>query len=64
MIKLDAEPMVFFFESLGHMALFKGAVSLAVGLIAGAIVALVRHRLNRGPAIGIIYSNAHTKRRF
>ena len=48
MIKLDAEPMEYFLESLRYMVLFKGAVSLAIGLIAGALTALVRRRMSRG----------------
>ena len=64
MIKLEAGPLAYFLESLGHMVLFKGAVSLAVSLIAGFVAAFARRRMNRGPVIGIIESGAHAKRRF
>ncbi|MBQ2667959.1 MAG: hypothetical protein IJF56_04955 [Clostridia bacterium] len=36
-IKLEAEPVVYFLESIRHMALIKTAVSLAAALIIGAI---------------------------
>ena len=48
MIKLEAEPIEYFLESIGHMVLFKGAISLAAGLVAGGAVALVRRKLDRG----------------
>jgi len=34
-IKLQADPATYFVESVRHMALLKGLLSLAVGLIAG-----------------------------
>jgi len=40
-IKLEAEPMVYFAESIMHMAFFKGIVSLIAALIAGVIVLAV-----------------------
>ena len=41
-IKLAAPPAEYFRESVRHMAPFKGAVSLAAGLIAGALPWLIR----------------------
>ena len=43
-IKLAAPPAEYFRESVRHMAPFKGAVSLAAGLIAGALPWLIRSR--------------------
>ncbi len=36
-IKLAAEPMEYFAESIKHMALFKSTVSLLLAVIAGSI---------------------------
>ena len=36
-IKLEAEPMEYFFKSITHMVFFKAMVSLAAALIFGAI---------------------------
>lgn len=41
-IKLDADPMTYFFENIKHMALLKGLISLVVGLIVGAIPAAIK----------------------
>ena len=41
-IKLAAPPAEYFRESVRHMAPFKGAVSLAAGLIAGALPWLIK----------------------
>ena len=43
-IKLEAEPMEYFLESIRHMAFIKTAVSLVMALIAGAIPFLFRKR--------------------
>lgn len=40
-IKLAAEPMEYFLESIKHMAGFKSAVSLLAGLIAGNIPMII-----------------------
>lgn len=41
-IKLDAEPMEYFVESICHMAFIKVIISLVVSLIIGTISFLVR----------------------
>ena len=43
-IKLDAEPLEYFLESIRHMAFIKTAVSLVAALIAGAIPSFFRKR--------------------
>ena len=43
-IKLEAEPMEYFLESIRHMAFIKTAASLVMALIAGAIPFLFRKR--------------------
>ena len=40
-IKLDATPLTYFFESIKHMALLKGLISLVVGLIIGAVPTII-----------------------
>ena len=40
-IKLDAEPMVYFVESIMHMVFFKSIVSLIAALIAGVIPLMI-----------------------
>ena len=41
-IKLEAEPMELFFESIAHMALFKSVISIAVASAVAAIPCLFR----------------------
>ena len=41
-IKLDAAPMVYFVESITHMAFFKALVSFIAAMIAGVIALMVR----------------------
>lgn len=36
-IKLEAEPMVYFIESITHMVLFKSVISFIIGLVVGVI---------------------------
>lgn len=43
-LKLAADPMMYFLESIKHMVAFKGMISFAVGLLAGAIPALIRKK--------------------
>jgi len=43
-IKLDAEPLEYFLESIRHMAFIKTAASLIPALIAGAIPFLFNRR--------------------
>ena len=43
-IKLEAEPLEYFLESIRHMAFIKTAASLVMALIAGAIPFLFRKR--------------------
>ena len=40
-IKLDAEPIELFIESITHMALFKSIISLAIATIIGVIPLLL-----------------------
>ena len=46
-IKLDADPMTYFFESTKHMALLKGLISLVVGLIVGAIPVAIKKAVHK-----------------
>lgn len=43
-IKLEAEPIEYFIESIRHMAFMKTAASLVTALMAGAIPFLFRRR--------------------
>lgn len=43
-IKLDAEPMVYFIESLKTMVMFKSASSLAAGFIVGMLPFLISRK--------------------
>ena len=43
-IKLDAEPMELFFESIKHMMLFKTMISLVVASVVGAVPFLLRKK--------------------
>lgn len=40
-IKLEADSLTYFIESVKHMALLKGLISLVAGVIAGTISVLV-----------------------
>lgn len=46
-IKLDADPMTYLFESIKHMALLKGLISLVVGLIVGAIPVAIKKAVHK-----------------
>lgn len=46
-IKLDAEPMVYFLESIKHMAPVKSLISLGTGMIAGVVPVLIRKGKDR-----------------
>ncbi len=46
-IKLDADPMTYFFENIKHMALLKGLISLVVGLIVGAIPVAIKKAVHK-----------------
>ena len=43
-IKLDAEPIEYFFKSISHMVFFKAMVSFAVGLVFGAVPFILRKK--------------------
>ena len=43
-IKLEAEPMELFIESIKHMMLFKSMISLAIAAVIGAIPLLSRKK--------------------
>ena len=43
-IKLDAEPIELFIESIKHMMLFKSMISLAIAAVIGAIPLLSRKK--------------------
>ena len=43
-IKLEAEPMEYFFKSISHMAFFKAMVSFAAGLVFGAVPFIFRKK--------------------
>jgi len=45
-IKLAAEPMVYFIESVKSMALIKSLLSLAVGVLLGCIPLLINKKHN------------------
>lgn len=43
-IKLEAEPMEYFIESIGHMVLFKGMVSFVVGTVLAIIPQIAKKK--------------------
>ena len=47
-IKLSAEPMVYFVESIRHMALMKTIISFAAGIVVGAIPVLAGKKQDGG----------------
>ena len=47
MIKLAADPLIYFVESVKHAAFSKGIFSLAAGLIAAGITAAIQRRVRK-----------------
>lgn len=43
-IKLDADPLTYFVESIAHMALFKGLTSLVIGAVIATVPLIIKRK--------------------